>query len=201
MFTRNTRSRTRGNTLGSNPDDPFDLHERFVSAHRRSAEEAIDEIRAGRKRGCWSWYMFPTAPFVVNGSERGSGMNRGYALRDAPESHSGDAAAAAFLQWQTDGELMLRDNYLEMMGLVAEHLEAGMDLVDLVGFLDDPKLRSSLALFERVSRGKDDAVNGVCARALKALADNEETPGSVSTDTEDTTPDTEDTAAAGEDEQ
>jgi len=39
----------------------------------------------------------------------------------------------------------------------------------VVGGLDDPKVRSSLLLFERVTRGGfDDEINAVCARVLKA---------------------------------
>ena len=150
-------------------EDPFDLHRRFVKAQHNDADRALQEIRNGEKLGCWSWYMFPTAPYVVNGSERGSGMNRSYALRDAPGAPTGDLAAAAFLQWRTEGVLMLRENYVSIMTMVAEHLEAGIRPVDLVGFLDDPKLRSSLKLFERVSRGLDEEANTVCMRALRAL--------------------------------
>ena len=58
-----------------------------------------------------------------------------------------------------------------MMTAVGEQLEAGIPPHELVGFLDDPKLRSSLELFERISRdGFDDEVNAVCVRALTAGA-------------------------------
>ena len=56
-----------------------------------------------------------------------------------------------------------------MMTAVAEQLEKGIDPVRLVGFLDDPKLRGSLRLFERTSRKSDAEVNDVCKRALQAL--------------------------------
>ena len=41
------------------PDsDPFDL-ERFVAAQEGSYATALAEIRSGRKRSHWMWYVFP----------------------------------------------------------------------------------------------------------------------------------------------
>jgi hypothetical protein len=46
----------------------------------------------------------------------------------------------------------------------------GKSGVELVGGLDDPKLRSCVKLFEKVSRGGFDAqINDVCQRTLRAL--------------------------------
>jgi uncharacterized protein (DUF1810 family) len=39
-------------------DDPFDLG-RFVEAQAANYEEALAELRAGRKRTHWSWYVLP----------------------------------------------------------------------------------------------------------------------------------------------
>ena len=33
-----------------------------------------------RKRSCWSWYVFPVAPWVVSGRERGSMTNQQYVV-------------------------------------------------------------------------------------------------------------------------
>lgn len=38
--------------------DPFDLN-RFVDAQRHDYARALEEIRAGRKRSHWMWYIFP----------------------------------------------------------------------------------------------------------------------------------------------
>src|SRR5947209_20570638 len=41
------------------PDaDPFDL-ERFVTAQARVFSAALDELKAGRKRSHWIWFIFP----------------------------------------------------------------------------------------------------------------------------------------------
>src|SRR5438552_7294918 len=38
--------------------DPYDL-QRFVRAQEGAYEEALSEIRSGRKRSHWMWYIFP----------------------------------------------------------------------------------------------------------------------------------------------
>jgi uncharacterized protein (DUF1810 family) len=40
------------------PDVPHDL-ERFVRAQERTYQTALAEIRSGRKRSHWMWYVFP----------------------------------------------------------------------------------------------------------------------------------------------
>lgn len=58
---------------------------------------------------------------------------------------------------------------------VAEQLEKGVTFRHLVGFLDDPKIRSSLRLFERISRESGDAeLNAACVRAMKLLKEEPE---------------------------
>ncbi|VTU16630.1 hypothetical protein SRS16CHR_01824 [Variovorax sp. SRS16] len=39
-------------------DGPFDL-QRFVDAQHAVIERALDELRAGRKRSHWMWFVFP----------------------------------------------------------------------------------------------------------------------------------------------
>ena len=114
-------------------------------------------------------FIFPCAPWVVSGRERGSGTNREYALRDLPPNDlRGDDAARAFLRYRAKG-VDLRGNFLTITAALGDQLESGKTLLSVVGGLDDPKVRSSLLLFERVARGGwDDEINAVCARALKA---------------------------------
>ena len=106
--------------------------------------------------------MFPVAPWVVDGQERGSAQNREYALRDTDDPLRGDAAARAFLRFESGGQ-NLRANYLEMMTAVAEQLEAGIPIRELVGGADEPKLISSATLFAGAG---DPEVKAVCDRVL-----------------------------------
>ena len=56
-----------------------------------------------------------------------------------------------------------------MMHAVAEQLEAGVPAMTLAGRTDLPKLKSSLLLFERMSRRGDVDSHMACQRALQAL--------------------------------
>jgi uncharacterized protein (DUF1810 family) len=145
-----------------NIHDPHNLR-RYTSEQKYCFSRALREIKNGEKQSCWMWYVLPTAPWIVNGIERGSWTNQRYALR-------GDDAAVAYLNFKHDG-VDLGKNYKDIITAIAEQLEAGVDPVDLMGFLDAPKLVSNVELFERISRTKqvDKELNDVCARALKIL--------------------------------
>ena len=43
---------------GANKDDPFAL-ERFVKVQVDTYQRACDELRGGRKRSHWMWFVFP----------------------------------------------------------------------------------------------------------------------------------------------
>ena len=161
-------------------DDRYDIYDRFCVTHAQYHALALAELEAGRKTSHWSWYIFPTPPFVVNGRERGSGTNKHYALRDKPRGHTGLKAAQAFLSFppcEVRGKRVnLRANYQEIMAMVAKQLEPGgkaRSAAHLVGRVDEPKLKSSLKLFLAASAGGfDDATNELCARALAAMEPN-----------------------------
>jgi uncharacterized protein (DUF1810 family) len=163
-----------GQTTAAAGGDPYQL-QRFTRAHANGVfEAALEEIHGGRKRGHWSWFVFPTAPWIVNGVERGSGTNIRYALRDLPpHTKRGDEAARAFLRFPTVAGVNLRRNFLAMMTAILEQLtDHRGTLLLLVGRADDPKVRSSLRLFERISRdGIDLEVHCVTAACLAAAGE------------------------------
>jgi uncharacterized protein (DUF1810 family) len=154
--------------------DPFDLESRFCVKHNELFSQALREINAGRKESCWSWFIFPVAPFVVNGKERGSSQNKRFCLRDQPPNQlKGLSAAKEYLRFKSarSAGVDLRANYLSIMTAVTEQLSAGVSVAALVGKVDEPKLKSSLELFEKASAaGYDKEVNAVCKRALELLA-------------------------------
>ena len=47
-----------GKSLSSKDTDPFDL-QRFVDAQDRVYPTVLDELRGGRKRSHWIWFVFP----------------------------------------------------------------------------------------------------------------------------------------------
>jgi hypothetical protein len=121
------------------------------------------------------WYVIPTPPFVLDGRERGSPQNREYALRDAPGSLEGFQAASAYIRFPEEDGISLRRNLVEILDAVAAQLERGVSAMQLMGPLDEPKLRSAARLFECVSRADsgglapDAEVNAVCRRVLSAM--------------------------------
>mmetsp|Transcript_3265 Transcript_3265/g.6152 ORF Transcript_3265/g.6152 Transcript_3265/m.6152 type:complete len:177 (-) Transcript_3265:1973-2503(-) len=143
-------------------NDPHNLHERFVRNQKALFQSALVEIRQGEKRGCWLWFVLPTAPYVINGVERGSSMNRHFALR-------GDDCVRAYLQFQdkTLG-VNLRTNYMEIVRAIAMQLRGGNTLSHIFGPMDDVKVISSLKLFERIAlEMKDRELANLCRGVLE----------------------------------
>jgi uncharacterized protein (DUF1810 family) len=110
-------------------DDDHGL-QRFVEAQDRDGtyDQALRELRAGRKRSHWMWFVFPQ----VAGLGR-SGTAQHYAV-------SGLAEARAYLAHPVLGP-RLRECAAALTGL------AGADPVAVFGPVDAQKLRSSMTLF------------------------------------------------------
>ena len=101
-------------------------------------DAALDELRAGAKRGHWIWYVFPQI--------EGLGMSpqsRRFALR-------GEAEAAAFLR---DAELRARLLTITRTVIGALRDNRAASLRALMGSdIDARKVVSSLTLFRHVAR-------------------------------------------------
>jgi uncharacterized protein (DUF1810 family) len=112
--------------------------ERFVDAQDdgRTYEHALAELRAGRKRSHWMWFVFPQIA--------GLGMSptsQRYAMSGLPE-------ARAYLAHPVLGPRLREcvDALLEL---------PGDDSADVLGGIDAVKLRSSLTLFLRAAPGDE----------------------------------------------
>lgn len=106
----------------------YDLS-RFHRAQARDYAQALAEIRAGRKRSHWIWYVFPQIQGLGFSS-----TSQFYALQDLGE-------AKAYL-----ADPVLRERLLEISGALLE-LESS-DPSAVMGYPDDLKLQSSMTLFE-----------------------------------------------------
>jgi uncharacterized protein (DUF1810 family) len=117
--------------MASGAADPYNLN-RFLDAQARQYEQAISEIRSGRKRSHWMWYIFPQ--HVGLGA---SPMSRMYAIRCAAE-------ADAYLKHPVLGPRLVAcaEATLDIEGRSA---------FEMFGAPDDLKLRSCATLFARVS--------------------------------------------------
>lgn len=142
----NNRNMCRPTTQQPAEDDPHDIGERFLEHHNYYFRDALMEIQNGCKESCWSWFILPTPPYIVGGVERGSHMNRKYALR-------GDDAVKAFLTFSGG---RLRANYLLIVRAIQSQLRRGNTMNYLLGPLDDKKAVSSFQLFERIGKQMDD---------------------------------------------
>ena len=113
------------------PPDPNDLT-RFIEAQRDIDAQALAELRAGRKRSHWMWFIFPQIAGLG-----ASAMARVYAIRDLDE-------ARAFLAHPVLGA---------RLRACAEALLAitGRTARDILGSPDDLKLCSSATLFAHCS--------------------------------------------------
>ena len=114
--------------------DGFDL-QRFVDAQDRGGayEQALAELRQGRKRGHWIWFVFPQIAGLGS-----SEMARFYAISSLDE-------ASAYL-----AHPLLGPRLAECAEVLLELPRR--DPVALLGEIDALKLRSSMTLFALVDR-------------------------------------------------
>jgi uncharacterized protein (DUF1810 family) len=116
-------------------------------------ETALAEMRSGRKRGHWIWYVFPQ----LAGLGR-SGAAQHYAIQGLEE-------ACEYLR-----DPVLRARYQEMTAAVAEKLEAGVPIERLMGgSIDSLKLASSLTLFSAAASRLADEASSALARRCDAI--------------------------------
>lgn len=116
-------------TLG----DRFGLR-RFVEAQERVYDTALAELRAGRKRSHWMWFVFPQ----VAGLGR-SPTAREYAIGSLEE-------ARAYVEHPVLGARLR-----ECAAVLLDLPEGAGDAESIFGGVDAMKLRSSMTLFERAS--------------------------------------------------
>ncbi len=107
--------------------DPYDL-QRFVDAQNPVFDQVRAELRAGRKRGHWMWFVFPQI--------RGLGVSP-VAAKYAISSR---AEAAAYLDHPVIGPRLR-----QCTRLVTE--VQGRAIGEILGHPDDLKFRSSMTLF------------------------------------------------------
>jgi uncharacterized protein (DUF1810 family) len=112
--------------------DPFDL-ERFVEAQADVYVDAVIELRRGRKRSHWMWFVFPQ----LRGLGHSSNAFR-YGITGIDE-------ARAYLAHPVLGPRLLE------CAAVLEQLDGGRTVSDIFRDPDDVKLRSSLTLFAKVA--------------------------------------------------
>jgi uncharacterized protein (DUF1810 family) len=105
--------------------------QRFLDAQATDYAQALAEIKAGRKRSHWMWYIFPQIQGLGFSS-----ISQRYAIQDARE-------AAAYIQHPVLGARLVEISRA-LLGL------ASSNATSVMGSPDDLKLRSSMTLFAAV---------------------------------------------------
>jgi uncharacterized protein (DUF1810 family) len=113
------------------PDDPHNLS-RFVQAQEEDYQQALSEIKSGKKRTHWMWYIFPQIDGLASSS-----TSKYFSIKSIEE-------AKAYL-----GHAILGPRLLECAEVVTRI--DGRSARDVFGSPDDLKLKSSATLFACVS--------------------------------------------------
>ena len=117
-------------------DDPFDLT-RFVVAQAPVYDTVVEELRGGRKRSHWMWFVFPQLRGLG-----GSPTAVHYGISSLQE-------ARAYLEHE-----LLGPRLHECTQLVNQ--VQGRSIAEIFGSPDDLKLRSSMTLFALATDDRQD---------------------------------------------
>ena len=108
-------------------NDPYGL-QRFVDAQNPVYDKVCSELRDGRKKSHWMWFIFPQIEGLGS-----SELARRFAISSLAE-------AAAYLQHPVLGPRLAECTKL------VNHVE-GRTIEQIFGYPDDLKFRSSMTLF------------------------------------------------------
>ena len=107
--------------------------ERFVEAQKHSYSTALSEIKTGRKKSHWMWYIFPQIKGLGYSSTA-----QYYAIQSREE-------AEAYLKHPALGKRLVEISE-ELLKLKSSNAR------EVFGYPDDMKLKSSMTLFFLVSK-------------------------------------------------
>jgi uncharacterized protein (DUF1810 family) len=114
-----------------NTNDAFDLS-RFTSAQENIYDSVLGELRNGRKRTHWMWYIFPQIDGLGH-----SATSKHYAIKSLEE-------ARQYLNHPVLGHRLLECTE-------AVFAVEGRSASEIFGYPDDLKLKSSMTLFAYVA--------------------------------------------------
>lgn len=135
-------------------DDLFDL-ERFVTAQTDSYPRALAELRAGRKRSHWVWYILPQI------------QGLGYSPMSVRYAIASLAEAKAYV-----AHPVLGPRLRECVATMNAH--SGLSAIDILGGIDAQKFHSCVTLFAHAA-----ASGSVFHEALTRYFDGAEDAGTL----------------------
>jgi uncharacterized protein (DUF1810 family) len=131
--------------------DVYDL-QRFLEAQAGVYEQACAELRAGRKRSHWMWFVFPQIHGLGS-----SPMAVRYAISSLDE-------ARAYLEHVVLGP-RLRESAEIVVGV------QGKTVGEIFGSPDDMKFHSSMTLFAKAAEGLGDVFEEALAKYFDGAVD------------------------------
>lgn len=108
--------------------------QRFIKAQEGSYEDALSEIRNGRKTSHWIWYIFPQIKGL------------GFSYYSEYYGISSRKEAEDFL-----ADRLLGKRLIEMCECLLRH--KSKDIEQIMGDIDAMKLKSSMTLFDAIQPG------------------------------------------------
>lgn len=110
--------------------------ERFIEAQNKVYKDVVEELKNGKKKTHWMWFIFPQ--FALLGS---SEISINFGIKSVLEAKS-------YINDET-----LRKRYLECCNILLS-LDND-DIEEILGEIDSLKLRSSLTLFKFVDKDNE----------------------------------------------
>ena len=128
--------------------------DRFLEAQKDDYEDALKEIKQGKKTSCWMWYIFPQITGLGF-----TEMNKKYSIQDIEEGK-------AYLENET-----LKSRLIEITQALLD-LEDN-DARNIMG-MDDVKLKSSMTLFKKVEEIYKIDCGNIFQKTLEKFFEGEE---------------------------
>ena len=128
---------------------------RYIEKQKEDYDKALKEIKNGKKQSCWMWFIFPQL--------RGLGtstISSYYGIKDLDEG----------IQYLNNE--ILRNNLIEITKALLDLGE--VDIREVMGFIDDIKLKSSMTFFNIVEKESGINCGGIFNKVLIQFFKGEE---------------------------
>ena len=126
--------------------------DRFLLAQENDFQTALSEIRSGKKRSHWMWYIFPQITGL--GSSQTAEF---YGIKDYKEAKS-------YLDHPVLGD-RLREISFELLKL------QNLDAIQVFGYPDNLKLKSCMTLFSAVAESDKSVFSQVLVKYFEGESD------------------------------
>ena len=129
--------------------------DKFLVMHEQKYNQALNEIKKGKKTTCWIWYILP----IMKGL-RSSKNAMYYGIKDLNE-------ATDYLNND-----ILRAHLIEMCQAL---LNLGnVNILDVMGYIDDVKLQQCMTLFNIVEKEKNINCDNIFKKVLEQFYEGKE---------------------------